>query len=193
MTRITADPEHLQTLANALRKHGSDLQARAEQLNGIVNGLATAESKQLNISAEWEQAHTLARALAGQAEDLSASLSRKARRLAEADQDGASSMAQVFSQFEDVLSQAPAGWLPGAYTPAVPHNLISRVSSLGASEAAVLPATALTGLAALLGVKAVVKTRGDNSPAHESEWNEQIDQAAQSVSPARETKADSAD
>ncbi len=183
MTRITADPDHLLTLANALKKHGSDLRATAEQLNGTVNGLDAAESKQLNISATWEQARTLARALAAQADDMASVISLKARHLAEADRDSASAFTQVFSQFQEVLRQAPAGWQPGGYTPAVPHDLISRVSSLGAPEAALLPATALTGLAALLGVRAVVKARSGNGITSEPEWSEQIERAAQSVAP----------
>jgi hypothetical protein len=177
MTRILVDAEHLQALAALLRKHATDLRATSDQLNATVNGLSPKTDKQLNIDAQWEQARTLARALAQQAEDQASTLGLKARRLQEADQDGASQLASAFADFQAVMSQAPAGWQPGAYAPPVPQDLVGRVSALGGSSGAAIQAASVAGLVALAGVAAVTTRQLRGSKLQE------VQEPVQSVSP----------
>lgn len=165
MTRIVVDPEHLQTLAAQLRRHAADVSSTSDQLNGIVNGLSPEEAKQVNIAGEWEHARTLARSLAQQAEEQASLLGLKARNLREADENAAVQIASAFENFQSIMSQAPAGWQMGAYTPPVPQDLVGRVSALGGPEGVALPVASVAGLAAIAGVAAVTTRRlADKGP-----------------------------
>jgi hypothetical protein len=169
MTRIVVDPEHLQALASLLRRCATDVRATSDQLNAVLNGLSPEEAKQLNITAEWEQARLVARGLSDQAEGNASTLALKARNLQDADSDAAMQIGRAFADFHTLLSQAPSGWQPGAFAPPVPQDLISRLAGLGGSQSAVLPVASVAGLAAMVGVAAVTTrhlTHGSAGEGH---------------------------
>jgi len=168
MKRIVVDPEHLRALSNLLGRVSGDIRATAEQLNGAVNGLNADVQNQLGITGEWERARSIARGISEQAETQATYVGSKARGMGDADQESALQIGQLFTDFEAVLRQMPSGWLGSEVAPAVPQHLIGRVAALGDAQDAILPVTALAGLAALIGVRVHARLRSDDGIREET-------------------------